>query len=208
MYAIYQFLVAPHLNRGRIILSLALFGLCSACGPGPPPPDYFADPHVDLLVASTGKGGGALAVDFDFDATVPVYFSECFGGTGSDCTGGVAVYSSEAPGFGALETDEPDEGFYALGLGVTVRFEVVAVDPGMSLFIDGVLLDQPGESVALPPTPNLHTHGAWQVAVDDPDDRLRTFTLSFLMTTTAAGYAESEVYTLLFRPTAGSAPEE
>lgn len=208
MYPIDRYLALPRLNRGRLVLSLALFGLCSACGPGPPPPDYFADPHADLLMASTGKGGGALAVDFDFDATVPVYFSECFGGSGSDCTGGVAVYSSEAPGFGALESDEPDEGFYALDLGVAVRFEVVESDPGTSLFIEGVLLDEPGESVALPPTPNLHTHGAWQVAVDDPDDRLRTFTLAFRVTTTAAGYAESEVYTLRFRPTAGSPPEE
>lgn len=201
-------MIVPPRRRRRGVVVLALFGLAAACGPGPPPAAFFEDSHLDLSMASTARGGGALAVDYDFAAVVPVYFSECFGGSGSNCEGGVAVYSSESPGFGALENDEPDEGFYALNLGVTPRFEVVAVDPGTSLFIEGVLLDEPGESVALPPTPNLHAHGAWQVAVDDPDDRLRTFTMSFRVTTTAAEYAESELYTLLFRPTAGSPPGE
>lgn len=198
---------APRLLQGRVLAFLLVLGMCAGCGPGDPPPGFDVPPHVDLLVGSTARGGGALAVLYDYGRTIPLSFSECIGGTGRECAGGIAVYSSEAPGFDAVERDDPDAGIYPLSLGTVVRFELVSRDPGVSVLLEGALLDDPGDSVALPRVPDLHAHGAWQVAIDNPADRLRVFSLSFRMTTTAAGYTASEVYTLRFRlvPPGGAA---
>lgn len=63
-------------------------------GEGPDEPD-----ETEILIGSTRMGGGALAAQYHFDEPIPLYFDQCVGGSGDDCTGGVVIYSASNPGF-------------------------------------------------------------------------------------------------------------
>jgi len=59
--------------------------------------------EVEIVLGSTRDGGGDLAAQFDFDTPIPLYFDQCVGGSGDDCSGGVVLYSSPNPGFAPRE---------------------------------------------------------------------------------------------------------
>jgi uncharacterized repeat protein (TIGR04052 family) len=114
--------------------------------------------HVELAVASTSSGGGQLAVhaEFDSERAIALFFNECLDGTGDDCEGGTVLYSVANPGFSPLETDDPTESLYVLEDGSPLTLELTAIDEGLSLRIEGVTLDTPGNSVVLSESVDFH----------------------------------------------------
>jgi hypothetical protein len=59
--------------------------------------------ETEIFIFSTQPSGGALRAQYDFDAPIPLYLDQCIGGSGSDCAGGVVLYSSTNPGFAPRE---------------------------------------------------------------------------------------------------------
>ena len=177
-------------RRGAALASLALVAALG-CGPSP---DNFPDEHVDIAIASDESGGGSLAADYDFDEPIEVFESAMIGG--------FTLWSGADPGFEMLESDEPDEGFYALEDGVTVSLEIVALDPAAQFKFGEVTLDEPGDSVVLGTTPELHGHGEWQLVLPEGVDT-GSYELSFRFTTTSAQYSASPSATVTITPTEG-----
>jgi len=195
-------------HRGLRVMALVALLASAGCAPDAPPGfGQGGDDHFDILIASTADGGGALAADYDFSQPIEVFFNQCLGGSGQTCEGGIQLYSAEDPGIMMLETDESDESFFVLEDDTTVALEIIAADPGASLFLGGVLLDQPGDSVDLPTVPDLHTHGDWQVAAPGGGNVTGPYSLSFKLTTTSLLYSESQSYTALLMPSAAPAEE-
>ena len=150
----------------------------------------------DIIVGSTADGSGALAVEYDFDDVIFVSPGFSFGGS--------TLYTSTEPGFDTLDEDEIDEGFYALDTaGVGVFVEIMALDAGASMVINGITLDAIGESAQIgittfdpgPPANvgGLHNHPIWQLFL--PEGVLGQYEISFKLTENHASYSESEVYT-------------
>jgi hypothetical protein len=162
-----------------------------------PTPDEGNDLHA-VHVGSTEEGGGALTYDPPFDGEVSVLFTECLGGDGDECTGGTVLYSNDAPGF----NDNVEEGRppYPLADGTEIGLEIIALSEHVSVRVGEVTLDQPGDSVILGETPEFHSHPEWQVITPagSEDDE---FHLSFKLTTSSEGYAESSVYEWHLVPT-------
>jgi hypothetical protein len=143
----------------------------------------------DMLIGSTADGGGALAVEYEFAAPIPVTFVTEVGGT--------SLYTATDPGFDALGTDEPAESFFVLDGGTQVSVEITALEPGKTAMnLNGTLLDTVGESVVLGSSPNLHEHPEWQLILAMPAGEFGEGTLSFKLTTTSGSYTESESYTV------------
>lgn len=129
---------------------------CGSPSPVEPSPD---DGHVDLIIGSTEPSGGALVLDYDFGLPFEVFESTTIGG--------FTLWSGTDPGFAQAETDEPDEGVYALEDGVTVSLEVTALEAGTRFRFGDVTVDEVGERVALGTVPDLHGHGEWQVTLPE-----------------------------------------
>lgn len=167
-------------------------GALFLCGGGLAP--AHAQHGGDMVLASTADGGGALAIEFDFDAIVPVTFLTELGGT--------SVYTATDPGFDGLETDEPDESLYVIEDGIEIRVEITALDPGRTAInLNGTLLDTVGESVVLGTTgaapPNdPHQHPELQLLLMLAPGEFGDGTIAFKLTTTSGLYTESESYTL------------
>lgn len=183
----------------RAIVSTLLLGLvvlvAGGCGPSPA---NFPDEHFDVLIAATDEGGGELAADYDFSEPVPVFLSATLGG--------LDLYSAADPGFAPLETNEPDEGFYVVEDGVDVSFEITAIDPGVRVKFGTVTLDEVGDSVVIGTTPELHTHGEWQVVVPE-GTTAGEFSLSFRFVSDSPVYGASEPVTAVLSLTAGEPTE-
>lgn len=177
-----------------LLLGLALLG-ATGCGPSP---SNFPEEHFDVLIAATEAGGGELAIDYDFTEPVPVFLSATLGG--------LDLYSAADPGFAPLEADEPDEGFYVVEDGVEVSLEITALDPGVRVKLGSVTLDQVGDSVVIGTTPELHTHGEWQVVVPEGTSA-GEFSLSFRFVTDSPDYGPSEAMTAVLSLTAGAPTE-
>ncbi len=175
---------------GRFASTIAALGLALGAGTG----SAHAQHGGDMALASTADGGGALAVEFDFDTVVPVSFLTEIGGT--------SVYTATDPGFDSLAADEPLESLFVLEGGVELRVEITALDAGKTAInLNGTLLDTVGESVvlgttgALPPN-DPHHHPELQLLLMLAPGEFGAGTISFKLTTTSALYTESESYTL------------
>lgn len=139
-----------------------------------------------LLLASTTDGGGALAINYDFSA--PVLLS-------LDATvGDLARFSGLDPFFEIQEEDEPGESLYRIDDGVQVAFELVAIDPAVTVRLKGINLLEAGDSVEIGTMPALHADPQWQITLPEGDVACRQ--VSFRLVTTTAPYASSEPYTL------------
>lgn len=174
--------------------------VASGCGPGNPPPGYGEEDHFDILIGSTEDGSGQLVLDFPDNSEVPLVFSQCIGGDGEDCLGGIALYGAEDPGFQGLTIAEPDEPLYPLPDGTLLQLTLVSRDEGASLFVEGESLDQPGDSVAVPSPPELHFHGAWQVAVPGGTPVGSGFKIVLQLIATTPGFSHSQELTLVLKP--------
>jgi len=142
--------------------------------------------HSDIAVLGTSAGGGALATDYDFSR--PTTVSE------SLCAGGLCLYSATNPGF--VSSSAGAASLAPLQPGTVVAFEVVSLDPGVSVKIDATVLDGPGESATLGTAPSLHNHPEWQVT--RPEDERGEYRVSFRLVQVggATSYAASATYTL------------
>lgn len=154
--------------------------------------------HEDIIVGWTNGGtpGGpaTLAAEFahwDEEHVLPPVSGPLFG------------WQGDAPGFGHLEADEPDENFYTLADGVNVLFEVVALDPGLKVWTPGFgdILEV-GETYSLGGD-HLHGHMEWHIdsTVPGVDPETSTYGVTFrLLDAGTTGYGASADYTLTFVP--------
>lgn len=143
-----------------------------------------------MRVGSTADGGGALVASYDFLSAQAVSFSLQIGPT--------ALYSAIVPSFDAITDDDVASGLYALNANVQVKVELTAFEPGKtSMNVNGTTLDTTGESVVLGTGTAWHQHPTWQLLLTLPAGQHGSGSLSFRLTTTAAGYSASQVYTVV-----------
>jgi hypothetical protein len=142
-----------------------------------------------LQLWSTADGGGALAMQWDPAKKIQVFESFCTQDRRS------CFYTSIDPGFMAPTEATPGSGYYRLVDGTAVRVEVVMVDEGLTMSINGQRLDQPGESASLGTMPTIHNHPAWQLLV--PGDVFGDYHVMFRLTTDSPLYEDSELLTLV-----------
>ncbi|MFN2377573.1 MAG: hypothetical protein ABR538_13620 [Candidatus Binatia bacterium] len=198
---------AAAMRCGCFLLLATVAALAGCGGVGAPPPGWGEDDHGDIEIGATGDGEGALAIDFDFEEAIEVAFSQCFGGSGADCSGGIRLYSSEEPGFALLGHDghghdhghDDDESLFPLPDGVEIELEVTAADPEASLFLEGKTLQNAGDRGELGETPDLHAHGSWQLALpggEEPADSYRMV----LRLHAGNGFEPSAEYVVLLTP--------
>lgn len=178
--------------RGENAIALLLLAALASCGPGDKPKGFGrgADRDFDMFLGASASGSGTLAIDYDFGTEVAAPLSLTANGTN--------LFVAVDPGFNPILTDEP--GFFALAEGTEIAIEVTAVDPGVSMKLNGEILEAPGDSAVLGTMPDVHVHPEWQVALPE-DAALETRTITFKATSSSSGYFESDEYTLILAPT-------
>lgn len=181
----------------RLAGAVVVLALVAGCGPSPD--DFPPDDHADVLVAATGEGAGNLAVDYHSDEPIAVFLSASLGG--------FDLYSASDPGFALLEEDEPGEGLFVVADDVEIALEITALDEGVRLKVGAVTLDEVGDAVVLGSTPDLHTHGEWQVVVP-AGVTTGSHALSFRFTTSAPDYGPSEPVTVVLELSQGDPEAE
>lgn len=164
-----------------------------------------AQPHEHGEDGIVGiDASGRLAIEMDVDEAF--VFEEFFSGSGLN------GYISDAPGFAALEEDEPDEGFFVLGAGADIHWRLVGTsDPEMQVY--NPFFDVPamgaGETFALGAGVSFDTHPFWFLNTDLPsfDPGKGEWGVQFqVIDLGTTGYADSEVLEIRFViPAPGSA---
>jgi hypothetical protein len=91
--------------------------------------------------------------------------------------------------------DDPNPGFFALAAGTEVTIEIVAIDAAATVKINGAPLSHAGDRALLGSAGTLHVHPTWQLSV--PEGVEGDFPLSFRLTTDAAAYTASAVFSVL-----------
>ena len=141
---------------------------------------------VDVLIFSTEPGGGSLVpAEYDFDEKIQVRDSLPF------CPGGRCFYSRTDPGFRTPSGNRPTDGLYTLAPGTPVRFEIVALDAGVSFKVGAGVLKASGESTSLGTALAMHVHPEYQL--EAAEGVVGDFNLSFRLTTTSPQYSASQV---------------
>jgi len=156
-----------------------------------------------MQIWSTADGGGALAVEWDFEnRKLPLAEITC---SASQC-----LYNSIDPGFIAQTEAVPGSGYYRLVDGTEVTIHIVSLDPGVNIQLNGHKLAAAGDSATLGTMPTIHSHPSWQLKV--PPDEVGEYLVSYQLTADS-GYADSPVYTAIITnvapevsPTPTSAP--
>lgn len=143
----------------------------------------------DMLIGASAASGGALTLVYDFARRVRV--------TASASGGGNTLYTTTDPGFDLVVT--PGNGVFPLTSGVPVTLTITGLDPGVSMKIGATTLDAVGKSKLLGTSPSIHVHPSWQMVLPTGVEAERM--LSFRLTTTAAGYTQSVVYTAILSNT-------
>ena len=165
-------------------IALAITLALDGCGRDNAP--LAAEEDVDMLIGSSADGAGALQIDFPFaERKVEVSLSANLGG--------FDFYSGTEPGFEAIEESQPDDNLFALAAGTTVTVEITAIEPGAAMKFEGATLDAVGKTFVLGTTPGLHIHPEWQLTL--PAGVTADRSISFKLTTDAAGYSASQAYT-------------
>jgi hypothetical protein len=174
-------------KQSLFVLCAVLVGLCSATT------TLAQHAHEDIIIGQDGSG--MLMAEFDEWAPEDHELDPVSGF-------GLDGFLGDDPGFEALEADEPDEGFFVLGPGHAIYFEIVSVTPG---FLADPLtdpLDSPGDSALLVDDAEDHAHLDWFIDSTHPDFASTPYwDVAFRFTDRGAiGYGDSEVYTLRFVP--------
>lgn len=185
-------LVHDTLRRSaRLFLALAVTASLSACGPGDKPKGFGrgADRGFDVFLGADSSEGGALGLDYDFSAAVAAPLSVSANGSN--------LFVAVDPGFNPITADEP--GFFAVADGTEVTIVVTAVDPGVSMKLNGSLLAAAGDAAVLGVVPDTHVHPEWQVMLAE-DAALEQRTITF-KATAPPPYTDSPEYTLILAPT-------
>lgn len=180
--------------------------------------------HLEVGIGSTEDGGGELAAEFDFDQVIPVFFDTCLGGGGDECSGGIRLFSTVNPGFSPIghDHDEHEHGaasnghaehdddnghghgeeLFPLLDGTAVSLEVIAIDAGLSMRIEGTTLNSPGQAVVLGEAPHFHSDAETFISLGDGEEE-GDFHMSFRLTTDAPEYQPSHEHTLRFTTDGG-----
>ena len=163
--------------------------------------------HTEVEFGSSEEGGGALALH-EIEDSFDIPFSQCLGGSGDECTGGTLVYVGVSPGLEPVVEDDPEESIFVLDDGTPITLEVVAIDEGLSLRLEGEVVDAVGESIGLGETPDLHADIEWVLAIPPGAENQHPYALTLRLTTTAATYSASEEFSLSFIPSEEDHHEE
>lgn len=141
------------------------------------------------------NGNGVLGMEIDLDEAYP--FEEFF--TSALLNGWI----SDAPGFTALDENEPDEDFFVLGAGADVHFELVGTSSG-AMEVYNPFFDIPalsgGDRFAFG-AGDFDTHPFWFLNTDHPsyDPSDAEWSVDFkLVDLGSTGYADSETFTIRF----------
>ena len=95
--------------------------------------------------------------------------------------------------------DDDDEDVLAeLVEGTEISIEVVAIDAGLSLVIDGETLNAAGQVADLGVSPDFHSDAQSLLGIADPEQLEHEFEMTFRLTTTAPEYEDSEELTIHF----------
>jgi len=144
-----------------------------------------------MNIGSTEERGGALAVDFEFETGSPTV------ATASVTVGGLTLHTTLFPSFAWVGPELPSAALFALSNRTPVTMEIVAIEPGVSVRVNGVTLDAAGEATLLGQSSTSaedHVHPEWQLLL--PEGTTSTAAVSFRLTTTRRAYGPSTVYTL------------
>ena len=179
---------ASGVRGSRFRLAIPLVYLCtcvslSACrGDGPIP---FEEP-LEIIFGSSELNDGRIVADFDFGVPVPVVFNTEIGG--------FSIYSSTDPGFVPLGPRSVTEVPFGFPLGTPLGIRITEIDPEVRIVFSNGLLAKPGDEVEIGESP-FDIHPIWQLSFPSgsvPEPRF----VSFVLTTTAPEYQESEEYTV------------
>jgi hypothetical protein len=154
-----------------------------------------------MQIWSTADAGGALTVQWDFSQKVQTFESFC------TMDRSTCLYSTIDPGFMAPADDVPGEGYYRLLDGTRVRIEIVSIEAGLSLNVNGQKLSKPGDSALLGTMPTIHNHPSWQLLV--PGEQFGDRSLAYKLTTDSPAYADSRVFDVVItnvEPTPNGSP--
>jgi uncharacterized repeat protein (TIGR04052 family) len=164
--------------------------------------DTAAGGHLEIGVAANAPNGGKLFPHEDFDITqpFPVPFNECFGGTGTQCDGGMQLFTTVNPGFVAVTEAEPEESSYPLADGTPVTLVLTAVDSGLTFTVNDTMLGKAGDSVSLGQSPITHADVSVQLLLPSGSAG-GTFSATFQFTTTSGQYQNSDPFTIKYSPT-------
>jgi hypothetical protein len=143
--------------------------------------------HMDLW--STEDGGGRLVAEWDFGKKIQVFQSFCAPNDGP------CLYTSINPAFLAPTEDEPGDDSYRIRDDTRLSLEIVAIDPALTISVNGNRLNAPGRAATLGIMPNIHNHPSWQLLV--PKGEIGDYTFSFKFRADSPAYSESEVYTAI-----------
>jgi len=168
------------------------------------------DDHKEIVIAADGASGGALVAHAEYDTAtpIPLFFSDCFGGTGDECDGGQRLFTAVNPGISPIEASEPEESRYTVADGVPITLSVTALDAGLTLRLGEAALDSAGDSVLLGTTPDFHSDLEAQLLIAGGGEPSGTFSATFTVATTAAGYTTSAPFTVTFTPRDGAGHDE
>ena len=160
--------------------------------------------HVEVKIAASADGSGQLIAHPEFDVTqpIPLFFAECLGGTGDDCTGGTRVFSAANPGFEPIDAAEPDESLFKVADGIPVTLELTVLSDGLTFRAGDQVLDHVGATVLLGTTPAFHVDLEAQLTLAGGGPPSGTFEAGFKVTTTSSQYQGSDPVRVKFTPSA------
>lgn len=180
-------------QTSHIAATLAVAGCCLAA----PAARAGVHEHLDIEVGVDSLG--QLKVEFVDDEP---YLLDVVNGP-------IFGWSSDDPGFGSLEADEPGEDLFVLDPDANIEVEFVSIDDAFNMWIPpffGERLDTADERWDLSGSV-FDTHPIWHIDSDDPDfDPLQTewtVTLRLVDTRTILGstpHTASDPFTVRFAP--------
>jgi len=165
-----------------------------------PSPTVQPAPHEHMEIGSHHAGGGELMVHYDFaNSMAPLSLSACVGGAEPDCQGGTRVYAGSSPAFATVDADAAGDHLEPLPDGTEVIFELIAIDDGLQIQLEGSTLSQAGQEILLGAAP-FHVHAEWQLLAPSGIDVMgRTFAISFRLRSSNPAFEPSATYTLLLQ---------
>jgi len=138
--------------------------------------------HEHMYIASAAPGSGALElVGYDFTRAFPV----------AQLPNAPDTWIGVDPSFNSLMADDPTNGAYQIKKGRKIKMVLTAIDPELSVVLNGKTLRQPGDVGVVGKMPYLHQHPQWTLTI--PPGSVGTFHVSFKVK--GAGYVASPVYT-------------
>ncbi len=141
---------------------------------------------LELILGSSELNGGQIVTDFDFGVPVPVEFNTE--------VGGFSIYSATVPGFVALGSRNLAQSPFGFPDGTPIGMRITEIDPEVQIVFSTSLLSEVGDEVEIGESP-FDLHPTWQLSFPPGVTPAPRF-VSFVLTTTAPEYQESEEHTL------------